>query len=82
VGSEDPVDGGTIAFNTKNSIVYRGDDIRLTKWVAYEIGVHIGDGNMYSYGRTHRVTYCGNLKNEKKFYKEFLLKILEKNLQN
>ncbi len=33
---------------------------------------------MYSYGRTHRVTYCGNLKNEKKFYKEFLLKILEK----
>ncbi len=52
--------------------------IQLTNWVAYEIGVHVGDGNMYSYDRTHRITYSGNLANEKNFYKEFLAKLIEK----
>lgn len=40
--------------------------------VAYETGVHIGDGNMYSYyNRVYRITYCGNLVNEKEFYMDF-----------
>ena len=53
-------------------------EIQLTNWVAYDIGVHVGDGNMYSYDRTHRITYSGNLENEKLFYREFLAKIIER----
>jgi hypothetical protein len=53
-------------------------NLKLTNWVAYEIGVHVGDGNMYSYNRTHRITYSGNLANEKKFYKEFLTKLIKR----
>ena len=50
---------------------------KVDKWVSYETGIHVGDGNMYSYGRTHRVTYSGNLENEKEFYK-FLSRIIKK----
>lgn len=53
-------------------------NFKLTKWVAYEIGVHVGDGNMYSSNRTHRITYSGNLINEKNFYKEFLTKLIKR----
>jgi hypothetical protein len=53
-------------------------NLKLTNWVAYEIGVHVGDGNMYSYNRTHRITYSGNLANEKKFCKEFLTKLIKR----
>ena len=53
-------------------------NFKLTKWIAYEIGVHVGDGNMYSYNRTHRITYSGNLANEGKFYKESLMKLIKK----
>ncbi len=49
----------------------------VNKMVSYETGVHVGDGNMYSYDRTHRLTYSGNLKNEKEFYK-FLSKLIKK----
>lgn len=50
---------------------------KVDKWVSYESGVHVGDGNMYSYDRTHRVAYSGNLKNEKEFYK-FLSRFIKK----
>lgn len=52
-------------------------NLRIDKWVSYETGVHVGDGNMYSYDRTHRVTYSGNLENEKEFYK-FLSKLIKR----
>jgi len=51
--------------------------MKITHLIAYEIGVHIGDGNMYSYNRTHRITYSGNLQNEKEFYK-LLARIIKK----
>lgn len=43
---------------------------KINPEVSYEVGVYVGDGNMYSYGRTHRVTYSGNLENEREFYKK------------
>lgn len=43
-------------------------NIRISKKLAYDVGVHIGDGNMYSKSRTHRVTYSGDLSNEEEFY--------------
>ncbi|MEM4724878.1 MAG: hypothetical protein QXP01_07690 [Candidatus Hadarchaeum sp.] len=49
--------------------------------IAYETGVHIGDGNMYSYkNRIYRITYCGNLSNEKEFYLGFV-NLLKRNYQ-
>lgn len=49
----------------------------ITKNLAYETGVHIGDGNLYSKGRTHKITYSGNLENEEIYYIEVLQPILE-----
>ncbi len=33
---------------------------------------------MYSKNRTHRITYSGNLTNEKEYYKNFLFKVIKK----
>lgn len=44
---------------------------KLNSKIAYDLGVHIGDGNMYTYGRSNKITYCGHLGNEKDFYKSF-----------
>ena len=55
--------------------------MRITKNISYDVGVHIGDGNMYSQGRTHKITYSGNLNNEKEFYLE-VLKPLIKSVYN
>lgn len=45
--------------------------------LAYETGVHIGDGNLYlKKDRMYRVTYSGNLRNEKEYYRNVLRKIL------
>lgn len=55
-----------------------GTMFRLTKEVAYDAGVQIGDGNMYLKNRTCRITYSGNLRNEKEFYKKILPKIIKK----
>lgn len=41
---------------------------KISPEVSYESGVHTGDGNMYSYGRTRRIAYSGNLENEREFY--------------
>ncbi len=46
--------------------------------LAYETGIHLGDGNLYDVERTHRVTYSGNLENEKEFYQKILFEILQK----
>lgn len=46
--------------------------------LAYETGLHLGDGNLYETARMQRVTYSGNLENEKEFYKKVLLEILQK----
>ncbi|MBI2579423.1 MAG: hypothetical protein HYW27_00800 [Candidatus Aenigmarchaeota archaeon] len=46
--------------------------------LAYETGIHLGDGNLYETPRMQRITYSGNLENEREFYKEILFKILEK----
>jgi len=51
--------------------------MKITTLVAYDVGVHIGDGNMYSKNRTFRVTYSGNLTNEKEYYQNFLLKVIK-----
>ena len=43
--------------------------------LAYETGVHIGDGNLYlKKDRMYRVTYSGNLRNEKEYYRNVLRK--------
>lgn len=52
--------------------------IKISKWLAYETGVHVGDGNMYSYSRIRRITFSGNLKNEKEYYKKILPKIIKR----
>jgi hypothetical protein len=52
--------------------------MKITPLVAYDVGVHIGDGNMYSNNRTFRITYSGNLTNEKEYYKNFLLNVIKK----
>ncbi len=49
---------------------------KLNPEIAYETGLHIGDGNMYSRGNMNRITYCGNLRNEADFYR-FLRKFLK-----
>lgn len=46
--------------------------------MAYESGIHIGDGNMYQQGYMNRITYCGNLTNEAVFYRDILGKLLRK----
>lgn len=46
--------------------------------LAYETGVHIGDGNLYKTKRMSRITYSGNLKNEKYFYRNVLRNIIKK----
>src|SRR3989344_7361365 len=46
--------------------------------LAYETGIHLGDGNLYETKRMQRVTYSGNLENEKEFYKKSLFDILRK----
>ena len=45
--------------------------------LAYETGVHIGDGNLYSKNRTHKITYSGNLLNEETYYLDILKPLLE-----
>jgi hypothetical protein len=45
--------------------------------LAYETGVHIGDGNLYSKNRTHKITYSGNLLNEESYYLDILKPLLE-----
>lgn len=45
---------------------------------AYLVGVYLGDGNIYQNNRMNRITYSGNLKNEKEFYGKILSKIIEK----
>ena len=45
--------------------------------LAYETGVHIGDGNLYTKNRTHKITYTGNLKNEETYYLEILIPLLK-----
>jgi hypothetical protein len=52
-------------------------DFPLTEKLAYETGIHIGDGNLYSKNRTHKITYSGNLKNEENFYLIKLKPLLE-----
>jgi len=49
----------------------------LDQKLAYETGFHIGDENLYSKNRTHKITYSGNLQNEKAFYLEILKPLLE-----
>jgi len=44
---------------------------------AYLIGIYLGDGNIYQNNRMNRVTYSGNLKNEKEFYENILSKIIK-----
>ena len=51
--------------------------IKIDQKLAYETGVHIGDGNLYSKNRTHKITYSGNLQNEETFYLEILKPLLE-----
>lgn len=46
--------------------------------LAYETGIHLGDGNLYETKRMQRVTYSGNLENEKEFYKKTLYAILKR----
>lgn len=48
------------------------------KLLAYETGVHIGDGNLYITRRMARLTYSGDLRNEKRFYTYILSKSLQK----
>ena len=43
---------------------------KITPEIAYDVGIHIGDGNMYSKDGTYRITYSGNLTNEKEYYKD------------
>lgn len=45
--------------------------------LAYETGVHIGDGNLYKTKRMSRITYSGNLQNESEFYKKTLYRIIK-----
>jgi len=49
----------------------------ITERLAYETGVHIGDGNLYSKNRTHKITYSGNLQNEEVFYLDYLKPMVE-----
>jgi hypothetical protein len=49
----------------------------ISKKLAYETGVHIGDGNLYSKKRTHKITYSGNLLNEEPYYVEILGPLVE-----
>ena len=51
--------------------------VELDEKLAYETGFHIGDGNLYSKNRTHKITYSGNLQNEETFYLEILKPLLE-----
>ena len=51
---------------------------KLSRLLAYETGVHIGNGNLYQYkNRMYRVTYGGNLTNEAEYYKDILYTIVE-----
>lgn len=50
---------------------------RINKNVAYDAGIQIGDGNMYVKDRMHRITYSGNLRNEKEFYKKILTRVIK-----
>ena len=49
----------------------------ITKTLAYETGVHIGDGNLYSKKRTHKITFSGNLENEEVYYLDILKPIIQ-----
>jgi len=50
----------------------------ITNLVAYDIGVHIGDGNMYSKNNIYRITYSGNLTNEKEYHQDVLIDVIKK----
>lgn len=49
----------------------------ITKKLAYEAGVHIGDGNLYSKKGTHKITYSGNLQNEELYYLNVLRPLIQ-----
>ena len=44
------------------------ENLRLEEILAYETGVHLGDGSLQKMGRIHRVIYCGDIENDYKFY--------------
>ena len=78
MGSEDPVDGVS-KKSISDAVLYIGYENNQKH--IFDVGVHIGDGNMHSQGRTHKITYSGNLNNEKEFYLE-VLKPLIKSVYN
>ena len=45
---------------------------KLSEEIAYEIGVHVGDGSMYSNGKMCRITISGSLSDEKEYYRKVL----------
>lgn len=50
---------------------------KINELLAYETGVHIGDGNLYSKKRTHKITYSGNLRDEKVYYENVLIPTIQ-----
>lgn len=52
--------------------------VELDENLAYEVGVHIGDGNLYRYmSRIYRTTYAGNAVNESCYYRQVLCPLLQ-----
>ena len=45
--------------------------------LAYETGVHIGDGSMYKMGKHNRVAYYGNYETERKYFKNVLVPLVK-----
>lgn len=69
-----------LRISVKNSKI-RNLDLNLTEnkqqLLAYETGVHLGDGSLQIQGLVHRVVYCGDIENDYSFYGEILPKILK-----
>src|SRR3989344_7847419 len=56
------------------------ENLTQKELLAYETGVHLGDGCLYisEKHRTHRIEFSGNSETDKEFYSEILPAILKK----
>lgn len=62
-------------------VVLNGDkihDFPLTKELAEEVGIHIGDGHLGFHSRSYRNEYSGNFKTEKEYYTKYIPNLIKK----
>jgi len=50
--------------------------MKIEELLAYETGLHLGDGSLQKWNRVHRIIYCGDINNDYDFYAKIVQKFL------